>query len=364
MKSLKWAFVAALVSTACLLSLVLALPVISARQYERTQLEAAQTMAEAEAYIRELMISRGIPAEPEDTDNIMLLGPEFTELTTTPGEVRDKRGCLNPNFAAALVRYFKEAGLKKGDTVAVGTSGSYPGFAMATLIGATKAGLKTKVVASLGSSMHGATRLEFNIFDFLTALKEGGFADFEIVGVSRGGAGDRGGGSLEGLLFFGTAELAGDICERFSASTGVPYIFCDTLKQSIERRMELFGDDVDMFVNVGGATVNNGAQLEDIPTFPTGLVIDMQDIPQGDVRGLCYEYADMGLPVLSLLYVKGLCEENGISYNPYPMAEPGEGIVSEIESAPAILVVLTIIDALCTVVLLVCLIIGRLRLKV
>ena len=321
-----------------LLALAVILPCIEADHYKEVQLSAAKTMEEAVAYIREDIISRGIPAEPEDKDKIMLLGPEFTELTTTPGEVKDKRGCLNPNFAAALVRYFHDAGLKPGDTIAVGTSGSYPGFAIATLIGATKAGLKARVIASLGSSMHGATRVEYTIFDILTALKEGGFSDFELVGVSRGGKGDKGGGILEGMYYEGSAELAGDICRRFSEKTGVPYIECDTLAESIARRMELFGDHVDMFVNVGGATVNNGAQIEGIPTFPSGLVLKMEDIPKGDVRGLCYEYAEKGLPILSLLYVKGLAEENGISYNPFPMAAPGEGIVSEVQYNNGLLV--------------------------
>ena len=42
-------------------------------------------------------------------------------------------------------------------------------------------GLKTKVIASLGASMHGATRVEYNIFDIILDLREGGFADFDLV---------------------------------------------------------------------------------------------------------------------------------------------------------------------------------------
>ena len=55
-------------------------------------------------------------------------------------------------FAALLVRYFEEAGLEKGDTVAVGTSGSFPGLFIATLCAATEMELDTKVIASFGSS--------------------------------------------------------------------------------------------------------------------------------------------------------------------------------------------------------------------
>ena len=154
------------------------------------------------------------------------------------------------------------------------------------------------------------------------------------------------GSVLEGLYYEGTAELAGDICIAYSERTGVPYILCDTIGQSIEKRLELFGEGIDMFVNVGGATVNNGAALENVATFPSGLVKHMDEIPDSPVRGLCYEYAAKGLPVLSLLYVKGLAEENGISYNPFPMAEPGEGIESKIVFEPLMIVLAAVFTAL------------------
>ena len=340
--------IAALCTALFFAVLIVSVALIRAQNYENTQMNAAVAMKEAEQFIRDRIIALGIPAEPEDKDQIMLLGPEFTELTTTPGEPEDKRGCLNPNAAAAIVRYLHEAGLKKGDTIAVGSSGSYPGFLIATLIGATQAGMNVRVIASLGASMHGATRLDFTIFDFLDALKEGDFADFELMGISRGGKNDRGGSVLEGIFYEGTAELAGDICQAYSDKSGVPYILCDTLGQSIQKRLELFGEGIDMFVNVGGATVNNGAALENVTTFPSGLVIHMDDVPDAPVRGLCYEYAAQGLPVLSLLYVKGFCEENGMSYNPFPMAEPGEGIEYKIVFEP----LLIILGAVCTILVL------------
>ena len=123
--------------------------------------------------------------------------------------------------------------------------------------------------------------------------------------------------------------------------------------------MQLFGEGIAMFVNVGGATVNNGAALENVETFPSGLVMHMDNIPQSDVRGLCYEYAAQGLPVLSLLYVEGFANDNGISFNPYPMAEPGEGIVYEIVWEP----VLIILGAICTAFVLLLGIIDSIRRK-
>ena len=292
-------------------------------RYAELQLSAAQTMADAEAFMKAKIQALGIEAEPEDLNQTYLLGPEFTELTSTPGAPDAKRTSWNPNFAAAMVRYFNEAGLKKGDVLAIGTSGSFPGLAVAAIIAASEMGLETRIIASLGASMHGATRPEFNIFDYILSLREGGFADFTLVAVSRGGADDKGGGVFEGILYEGSAELAADICMDVASRTEAVYIECDTLAQSIQKRLELFGE-VDMFVNVGGASTNSGASSYGT-TFPPGLVLDPPAIPTDATRGLCFEYAAQGLPVLNLLNVKALAAENGIAYDPIPMAKPGDG---------------------------------------
>ena len=316
-----------LVSLAVALVFLIAV-IVTARyeenQYAQLQLSAARTMADAEAFLKARIMERGIEVEPEDLNQTYLLGPEFTELTSTPGAADAKRTSWNPNFAAAMVRYFSEAGLEKGDVLAIGTSGSFPGLAVAAVIAASRMGLETRIIASLGASMHGATRPEFNIFDFLLCLKEGGFADFNLVAVSRGGFDDKGGGVLEGILYEGTDILSAEICRDVASRTGAAYIECDTLAESIRRRLELFGDGIDMFVNVGGASTNSGASSYGT-TFPPGLVLTPPQIPADDTRGLCFEYAAQGLPVLNLLSVKVLASENGIAYDPVPMSKPGDG---------------------------------------
>ena len=92
--------------------------------YKADQIEAASRMFEAEAYMKEEILSLGIPIEAEDLNQTGLLGPEFTELTSTPGDVDAKRTSLSPDFAALMVRYYNQAGIKEGDTIAIGSSGS------------------------------------------------------------------------------------------------------------------------------------------------------------------------------------------------------------------------------------------------
>lgn len=309
--------------------------------YEDLQLSAALRMHEAEKVLKLEILALGIGLEAEDLNATGLIGPEFTELTTTPGSVDAKRTSLNPNFAAAMVRYFYDVGLRDGDTVAIGASGSFPGFLIASTIAATEMGLQTKVIASCGSSMHGATRPEFTIFDILFSLKDNGFADFDLLAVSGGGENDQGGGILEGILYENTKELSLSLCLEASERSGAEVLNFTKLSDSIERRLALYGDDVDMFINIGGSAANSGNSSYTL-NFPRGLVITPPAIPDVMDRGLCYEFASQGIPVLNLLNVKQLAAENGIAYDSVPMGEPGNGLVyaTSSYSRPSILATL------------------------
>ncbi len=290
------------------------------RSYAQTQLEAAQSMHAALGYLHDEIVSHGITIEEEDLNKTGLIGPEFTELTSTPGNVDAKRTALNPNFAAAMVRYYHEAGLDAGDTIAVGTSGSFPGLFIASMVAAKQMDLHVNLIASCGSSMHGATRTEFTIFDIARSLQEGGFTSFDLLGVSPGGANDQGGSVLEGILYEGTPQLAQDLCQ----ATGAPILLYDDLAQNIKHRLELYGENIQLFVNIGGASPNCGASSYTL-NFPQGLVIDPPTIPTTPYRGLSYEYAARGIPVLNLLNVRLLAHENGIAYDPVPMQAEGSG---------------------------------------
>ena len=285
--------------------------------YYDVQLGAAQRMQQSEAYLLELLLSEDIPIEEDlDPNRTGLVGPEWTELTTTLGTLEAKRSALNPNFAALLVRYFQEGGLEAGDTVAIGTSGSFPGLAIATVCAAEEMDLEIKIIASYGSSMYGGTRTQFTTIRMLREMRDAGFVDFELLAVSPGGTNDYG----ESALYYNSR----DVIAELAAQEGVEYIDYNDIEKSIARRLELFGEDVDCFVNVGGASANSGTSAYTLD-FPNGLVTDPPRIPTTANRGLMYEYAARGVPVINMLNVRELCTKNGIAYDPVPMPEPGEG---------------------------------------
>ena len=319
----------------------LAAVILTARQVKSpiadVQYEAACNMTYAELYIRQRLEQMGIKAEADDLNDTLLIGPEVTELTTTNGAIEAKRTSLVPDFAAAMVRYYTQAGLKQGDTVAIGTSGSFPGLAIASIAAADTMGLKIKVIASLGASMHGATRVEFNIFDILAALRESGTADFDLVAVSQGSTKDQGGGAWDGFYYEDTKALFREICEETAAETGAVFIDCADLEDSIRMRLELFGD-IDLFVNVGGSGASNGTTTR-ILDVPAGLVTSFSGIPEESTRGLVFEYLARGIPVVNLLNVRQLASDNGIAYDPVPIPEPGNsGVYMQTSYSPALII--------------------------
>lgn len=113
-------------------------------------------MEGAIAAIRVEAESRGIALDPgADPNRTGLVGLSWTGLTTTLGSLPAKRTGAQPDAAALLARLLLEAGVGPGDRVAVDSSGSFPGFAVAALVAVRSLGAVPVAVISVGSSTWG-----------------------------------------------------------------------------------------------------------------------------------------------------------------------------------------------------------------
>ena len=297
--------------------------------YHEEQLRASKRMEQAESLLKKFMIEKGIPIETDLDPNMTgLIGPEWTPLTTTLGNLEAKRSTLNPNFAALMVRYFHEAGLKAGDVIAVGASGSFPGLAIATLCAAREMGIKALAIASFGSSMYGATRPEFTIPKMIRILSDASIIPNSLIAVSPGADQDYG----ESPLF----ENSRDIIKNLAKEAGVEFIDLgrSNLEASIAHRLQLFdaragGERIMCFVNIGGASPNSGTSPYTLE-FPQGLVVSPPRIPGSADKGLVYEFASRGIPVINLLNIRLLANKNGLPYDPIPLPRAGEGGVYQV----------------------------------
>lgn len=282
-------------------------------------LEASRLMARATAALRDCRTSRGQAIDPAADPNATgLIGEERSVITTSAGRLEAKRTTTNPAFAALVVSLLHEAGVRRGDVVAVGASSSFPALIVATLAAAKVMGVEPLVVSSLGASEWGGNIPGFSWLDMENCLREKGLLDVRPIARAVGGEEDIG----RDMSPEGRALLADRI-----RSGAVPFLEEPDLERNVARRMALYresaaGRPLKAFVNIGGSWANLGADAGVLKVEP-GLARRVEVPPPGR-RGVLQAMAAEGVPVVHLLNVKGLCERYGLPWDPTPLPAPGQ----------------------------------------
>jgi poly-gamma-glutamate system protein len=159
------------------------------------KLEAATRAERAFAAVRE---HRGLEGASLDMVNdpagTGLIGPEISMITNATGDLDAKLTSLNPNFAAVLVQYFRQAGLSPGDPVAAAVSGSFPGMNICLYAAMEAMELRPVVITSVGASNWGANSPEFTWLDMETLFFEKGIFHTRSQAATFGGGNDMGRG--------------------------------------------------------------------------------------------------------------------------------------------------------------------------
>jgi len=315
---------------------------------QKDMLQASRIMEDAMAALRECRTGRNLVLDSKsDPNRTGLIGLEFSPLTTTLGNLEAKRTTTNPNFAALVVFLLQEAGVKKGDTVAVGASSSFPALIVATLSAAKAMDLNVLMICSLGASQWGANISEFHWLDMLDCLRESGVHDSQPIALSLGGEEDIGKDmNPEGRIF-----LSEEIVQ-----TGILFIHEPDFKVNVQTRMRLYErnageSEIKSFINIGGSWANIGMDPEILELKP-GLTM-ISHLPPVDRRGVLFEMASRNIPVIHLLFVKGLAETYGLPWDPSPFPAPGKGKIFQLarERQPLFLVLAAVYMVLVVLIL-------------
>jgi len=296
----------------------------------REMTDASELMARATAAIGACRTDRGVPIDPAaDPNGTGLIGEERSEITTSAGRLEAKRTTTNPAFAGLLALLFGEAGVRRGDVIAVGASSSFPALILATLSAARVMGVEPLVISSLGASEWGGNLPVLSWLDMEDCLRDKGVLDVRPIARSIGGEGDVGRDmSPEGRAFLAARIRAG----------GAPFLEEPDLERNVARRMALYreraaGRPIKAFVNIGGSWANLGTDAEVLKVEP-GLARRVP-VPPPARRGVLQAMAAAGVPVVHLLNVKGLCERYGLPWDPRPLPAPGEGRLDRRAAAPS-----------------------------
>ncbi len=304
------------------------------------QIEAAQIMKASLEEIKTYRLSCDVLINKElDPNETGIIGEEFTDLTTSLGDLVAKRTSTNPAFAALMVRYFTEAGLKRGDVVAIGASGSFPALILATLSASKAMELTPLLIYSLGSSMYGANIPEFTFLRMLEILNKKALLPYKPIAISLGGGNDK----AEGLFY----ESSKETFLKLAKSAGIPLIYEKTLTENVQKRVQLYeetahGLPIACFVNIGGATPNLGNTTAAL-TIPNGLVRQVPTSPVDSEQGLLFKYANRGIPVIHLLNIKNLAVKNGLPLDPVPLPRIGESKVYYIVTYNKFIIIIVLV---------------------
>jgi len=179
--------------------------------------------------------------------------------------------------------------------------------------------LEPLVLASLGASQWGANHPDFHWLHMQMCLQQKGIFSFRPIAVSIGGDQDMGGDMQEE----GRTLLAKDMQE-----SGFRTISDGDLKANVEAKMRIYfqeasGKKIKAFINIGGSWSNLGIDSAILNLRP-GLG-KISRFPPVERRGILYAMAALDIPVIHLLYVKGLVQRYGLSWDPVPLPRPGQG---------------------------------------
>lgn len=287
---------------------------------DRDLVRASEAMARAAEALSGCARLKNVVIDPHvDLNRTGLIGRESSPITTSLGNLEAKRTTTNPNFGGLAAMLLKQAGVKRGDAVAIGASSSFPALVVASLCAVEALEAKPVVICSLGASNWGANKPEFTLLEMLQCLRENGILDVRPVALAVGGERDNGSDmSGEGRTFL--AEKIGN--------TGIFFLREPDLAANVRKRMSLYNEKagpggIKAFINVGGSWANMGTDSSVLKLKP-GLT-DVAELPAPAKRGVIQEMASRKIPVIHLLYVKGLADRYGLPWDPVPLPGPGEG---------------------------------------
>jgi poly-gamma-glutamate system protein len=263
------------------------------------KLQAAKISLLASQAIKDYSQNIGIKIDVQnDPYKTGLIGQERTPITSDRGMINPKILSTNPNFAAVFVEMLVKAKVKKGSTVAVGMTGSLPGWNISFLAACSALELNPIVISSVGASDWGANVPNLTWLDMERVLRERGVLSFKSTAASIGGPSDNGRGlSPEGR------ELIKQAMER----NNVALLNEPTLQQSIIKRMAIYDSlskekPIVCYINIGGGSASLGG-AQNSRLIPPGLTQHLA-IKNFPMRGAINLMAERGLPVVNLQEVE------------------------------------------------------------
>ena len=277
----------------------------------RAMLSAQQEIARTK---EQMGLLQPVAADPNRTG---LIGPDWSEITTTIGDLPAKRTVTNPDLAAMIARILSSLDPAPGAAVGLVLSGSFVGANLSAITAVEALGLRPLIISSLGASMYGANDPGLTWLDMETVVRRAGIWQARSLAVVLGGENAAAGGLDE----TGRAMLIA--AARRNGHQPIEGADFGELKRRVYAALtDAAPQGVVALVNSGGSVLGMGTCL-DAYRLPNGMLRGKFPCQSG-VPGLIHDFAGRGIPVINILNVKRLALDWGLPFDPVPLPAIGE----------------------------------------
>lgn len=281
--------------------------------------DTARQAEDAMAHIREIRQKmRRIDADVDPLDS-GLIGVSSSPVTSLAGHLPAKQTTINPNWAAVALKMLRDAGVEKGDVVAVAVSGSFPALNLAAYIALEQIGARAVVIASGSASQWGANVPGLTWIDMSRELRAAGLINIKEVAGSLGGAEDRG---------VGVSDRGKDVIRLAIKRADVPFLLPATLEEAVAKRIALYSKyagrrPIRAYINIGGGTASTGPPSID-HYFEPGLIESA--VPRAfAVDSVTGHFLKQGVPVLNFSGIATIARRYGLPLTPTAAQPIGSG---------------------------------------
>ena len=239
------------------------------------------------------------------------------------------------------MQWLKDLGIKSGDVVAVGLSGSFPAINIAVYAALHELGVEPIIISSTAASQWGANNPGFTWLDMESALRKNGVFPYKSVAASLGGVGDE----AIGLTERGRKQLMRAIERNEIPGIGAiqqpeprvveegseeaPAELAAVDQNRVRERMRIYYDNagdrpIRAYVNVGGGTVSVGTKVgkrKFLPGINRRPPKGIDEMPPSVIGA----FLQSGVPAIHGTRIVELADEYGLEIAPYRMPEVGQG---------------------------------------